>query len=156
MRPYSEVHKKQRYEYKAFLQNTDVENLRNCDDDYMIDKLTESSGHTHEINVPQVHEDIDDNMYVETQIELCEPLSVEDEIEILKGKPAEIFEAFQKEYATEHIQPDLIKSYIKIRGYYHKEKDIADGVIEWQQEEPKPFINPFKIQSKHLQIVENE
>ena len=79
------------------------------------------------------------------------------EIEILKGKPNEIFEAFQHDYAIDHIEPDLQRSDIKVRGYYPKAKDISEGVIEWQEEgEAKPFVNPFKIQTKHIQIIDDD
>ena len=39
MKPFAEVNKQQRYEYKAYLQNVPVEELRNVDNDHLIDEV---------------------------------------------------------------------------------------------------------------------
>ena len=64
-------------------------------------------------------------------------------------KPKDIYERFQRQFIESKMKDDSI-SYLKrfdlkLRGYYPKESDLQEGVIEYGQEEPEKYVDPLFI-----------
>jgi hypothetical protein len=64
-------------------------------------------------------------------------------------KPKDIYERFQRQFIESKMKDKTITYFkrfeVKLRGYYPKDSDLEEGVIEYGKEKPEKYVNPLFI-----------